>query len=82
LNREPLAGTLWALSKPTSRVPSGACSVNRVRQAVRTLFGRFDALDLALDPVALFEMMDASIESKQEFESVFGSSGLTYHVRA
>ena len=44
----------------------------RVRQAVRSLLGRLDALDFKLDPVALFEMMDAPIESEQEFEPVFG----------
>jgi hypothetical protein len=31
----------------------------------------FYALDLELDPVALFEM-DAAIESQQELKSVFG----------
>src|SRR5882672_3804144 len=46
----------------------------RVRQAVRSLLGRLDALNFEPDPVALFEMMDAPIESQQEFESVFGCS--------
>jgi hypothetical protein len=36
----------------------------RVRQAVRSLLGRLDALDLELDPVTLLEMMDAPIESQ------------------
>jgi hypothetical protein len=46
----------------------------RVGQSVRSLLGRLDALDFELDPVALFEMVDATIESQQEFESVFGCS--------
>jgi len=29
---------------------------------VRAFVGRLDALDLEFDPVALFEMMDATIE--------------------
>src|SRR5271166_5407521 len=33
----------------------------RVGQAVRALLGRLDALDFELDPVALFQMMNASI---------------------
>jgi len=39
---------------------------------VRAFLGHLDALDLELDPVALFEMMDATIESEQEFKSAFG----------
>ena len=46
----------------------------RVGQAVRALLGRLDALDFELDPVALFQMMNASIESQKEFESLFGRS--------
>jgi len=30
---------------------------------VRSLLGGLDTLDLELDPIALFEMMDAAIES-------------------
>jgi hypothetical protein len=44
----------------------------RVRQAVWSLLGCLDALDLKLEPVALFEMMDAPIEREQELEPVFG----------
>ena len=39
---------------------------------MRSLLGGLDTLDLELDPVTLFEMMDAPIESQQEFESVLG----------
>jgi hypothetical protein len=39
---------------------------------VRAPLGRLDALDFELDPGALFQMMNASIESQKEFESVFG----------
>jgi hypothetical protein len=43
----------------------------RVGQAVRSLPGRLDALDLELDPVALFEVVDARVESQQKLEGVF-----------
>jgi hypothetical protein len=36
---------------------------------MRALLGRRYPLDLELDPVALFEMMDAPIERQQEFKS-------------
>jgi hypothetical protein len=35
----------------------------RVRQSVRALLGDLDALNLELDPIAFFEVMDASIEA-------------------
>ena len=41
---------------------------------MRSLLGRLDTLDLELDPVAFFEMMDASIKGQQELKSVFGRS--------
>ena len=44
----------------------------RIRQAVRSLLGCLDALDLELEPVALLEMMDEAIESQQELEPVLG----------
>jgi len=34
----------------------------RIGQPVWPFLGRLDALDLELDPIALFEMMDASIK--------------------
>jgi hypothetical protein len=43
---------------------------------VRAFLSHLDALDLELDPVALFEMMDAAIEGQQELKSVFGSAVL------
>jgi len=54
----------------------GRVQRERVGQTVRAFLGRLDALDLELDPVALFEMMDAAIESQQELKSVFGSAAL------
>ena len=33
---------------------------------MRSLLGCLDALNLELDPIALFEMMDAPIESEQD----------------
>ena len=42
----------------------------RVRQAVWSLAGRLDTSDLELDPVALFEMVNTSIESQQELKAV------------
>jgi len=38
---------------------------------MRPLPGRLDALDLELDPVALFEVVDASVEGQQKLEGVF-----------
>ena len=39
---------------------------------MRTLFVRLDALDLEFDPVAFFKMMNASVESQEEFERILG----------
>jgi hypothetical protein len=44
----------------------------RVRPAVWPLLGCLDALDLELEPVAFFKMMDAPIEREQELEPVLG----------
>lgn len=38
---------------------------------MRSLTARRDALDLEFDPVALFEMMDATIEGQQELKRIF-----------
>ena len=46
----------------------------RIRQAVRSLLGRRDALDLELEPVALLEMMDAAIEGQQKLDPVIGAA--------
>jgi hypothetical protein len=51
----------------------------RVRQAVWPLLGCLDALDLELEPVALFEMMDAPIEREQELQPVFGFEFISSH---
>ena len=39
---------------------------------MRTLFVRLNALDLEFDPVAFFKMMNASVESQEEFERILG----------
>jgi hypothetical protein len=44
----------------------------RVRQAVWSLLGCLDALDLELEPAAFFKVMDAPIEREQELEPVLG----------
>ena len=43
----------------------------RVVQTMRSLRSRRHTLDLELQPVALFKMMNAHVERKQVFESVF-----------
>jgi hypothetical protein len=48
----------------------------RIRQAVWSLLGCLDALDLKLEPVAFFKMMDAPIEREQELEPVLGFTSL------
>jgi hypothetical protein len=50
----------------------------RVRQSVRALLDVVGALDLELDPIAFFEMMDASIEGQQELKPIIGL--FVYHV--
>jgi hypothetical protein len=42
-----------------------------VRQAVWSRLGRFNALDLKLEPISLLEMMDAPIEGQEKFEPMF-----------
>ena len=42
---------------------------------MRSFFGRLDALDLELNPVALFEMVNAPIKSQQEFDIAFATTG-------
>jgi len=42
----------------------------RIGQPVWPFLGHLDALDLELDPTALFEMMDAPIKCQQELKSV------------
>ena len=43
----------------------------RIAEPVRPLCRWRDALELELEPVALFEVMNAPIERQEEFERVF-----------
>ena len=45
---------------------------------MRALLGGLDALDLELDPIALFEAMNAPIEGQQEFKPVIRR--LVFHI--
>jgi hypothetical protein len=45
---------------------------------VRPLIGCLDALDLELDPVTLFEVMDAPVEGEQELQAVVDVA--IYHI--
>ncbi len=46
-----------------------------VAQAVGTFRGRLHPLDLELEPIALFEMVDAPVEAQQKFKRVFVGNG-------
>ena len=46
-----------------------------VAQPVRPFRRRLCPLGLEFEPVALFEVMDATIKRQQEFESVFVGNG-------
>jgi len=52
----------------------------RIRQAVWSLLGNLDPLDLELEPVAFFKMMDAPIEREQELERIVGFTLVSYHI--
>lgn len=43
----------------------------RITEAMRSLWRRIGALDLELEPVALFEVVNAAIECQQIFKRVF-----------
>src|SRR5436309_2394449 len=45
-----------------------------IGEAMRPRSRRLDALDLELDPVALFELVDTPIESQQKLKAVIGVS--------
>jgi hypothetical protein len=57
--------------EPDQSRPFGVMQRERVAQPVRPFRRRCRAPDLELDPVALFEVMDASIERQQKFKRMF-----------
>lgn len=47
---------------------------------MRPVSGCLDARDLELEPVALFEMMDAAVEREQELEAMVRPPAESYHL--
>jgi hypothetical protein len=50
--------------------PVGRVKRKRIGQAVRPVLGCLDARNFEFKPVALFEMMDTSVEREQELEAM------------
>jgi hypothetical protein len=57
--------------EPDQPCAIGGMQRERIGQAVWTPLAGFDSLDLELDPIALFETVNASIKSQQEYKSIF-----------
>jgi hypothetical protein len=57
---------------------AGACRImqgERVTQPVRSLGGWVRPLDFEFQPIALFEVVDSSVERQQEGKGVFVGNG-------